>query len=76
LATGTRTSSKKTSFRWCPPSSDRIGRIVMPGVFRSISRKEMPSCRLLPVPPPVRTNANTQSAQWAVLVQIFCPLTM
>ena len=50
-----------------------IGRTVMPGVFMSISRNEMPSC-FLPLSS-VRTRANIMSAQWAIEVQIFWPLT-
>ena len=46
FSTGTFTSSKKTSLTSWPPSIRMIGRTVMPGVFMSISRKEMPSWRL------------------------------
>ena len=38
------TLSKKTSLTSWSSSSMMIGRTVMPGVFMSISRKEMPSC--------------------------------
>ena len=50
-----------------------IGRTVMPGVFMSISRKEMPSCAL--AVGSVRTRQNIQSAYCASVVQIFWPLT-
>ncbi len=40
------TSSKNTSFTSWPPSIRMSGRTVMPGVFMSISRNEMPSWRL------------------------------
>ena len=46
FSTGTFTSVKNTSFRWWLPSMEMIGRTSMPGVFMSISRKEMPSWRL------------------------------
>jgi hypothetical protein len=46
----------------------------MPGVFMSISRKEMPSCGLPSVE--VRTRQKIQSAVWASVVQVFWPLTM
>ena len=46
----------------------------MPADFMSISRKEMPSCRLPSFE--VRTRQKIQSAQWALVVQIFWPLTM
>ena len=36
--TGTRTSSKKTSLKPCPPSMLISGRTVIPGVFMSSSR--------------------------------------
>ena len=51
-----------------------IGRTVTPGVFMSISRKEMPSCGLDSVS--VRTRQKIQSPQWAYEVQVFWPLTM
>ena len=60
LATGTRTSSKKTSFRLCSPSIEMIGLMRMPGVFMSMSRKLMPSCRRAEAS--VRTRQNIQSA--------------
>ena len=49
------------------------GRTVMPGVFMSMSRKEMPSWRFSP--DVVRTRQNIQSACWAKVVQILWPLT-
>jgi hypothetical protein len=63
LRAGTRTSSKNTWLRWCAPSIETIGRMVMPGERRSISRKEMPCCGL--TSGSVRTSAKIQSAQWA-----------
>ena len=45
----------------------------MPGDFMSISRKEMPSWRLPSLE--VRTRQKIQSAKWALVVQIFWPLT-
>ena len=51
-----------------------IGRTVTPGVFMSISRKEMPSCGL--ASGLVRTRQKIQSPQWANEVQVFWPLTM
>ena len=45
----------------------------MPGVAMSIRMKEMPSCRL-PSLEDVRTRQKIQFAQWAAVVQIFCPL--
>ena len=74
FATGTFTSVKKTSFRWWLPSMEMIGRTSIPGVFMSISRKEMPSCRFAAAGS-VRTRQKHQSALCAVLVQIFWPLT-
>ena len=50
-----------------------IGRTVIPGVFMSISRKEMPSCFL--AAGSVRTRQKIQSAYCASVVQIFWPLT-
>ncbi|MNC93250.1 hypothetical protein D3C83_98340 [compost metagenome] len=43
FSTGTLTFSSQTSLTSCSPPSVMIGRTVMPGVFMSISRKEMPS---------------------------------
>ena len=51
-----------------------MGFTVMPGVFMSISRKEMPSCGL-PVAS-VRTRQKIQSAQWPIVFQVLEPLTM
>jgi hypothetical protein len=50
-----------------------IGRTVTPGLFRSISRKEMPCCGL-PLAW-VRTRQKIQSAHCAMVVQVFWPLT-
>ena len=50
-----------------------IGRTVTPGVFMSISRKEMPSCFL--AVGSVRTRQKIQSAYCASVVQVFWPLT-
>ena len=55
------------------PSIRTMGRTLMPGVFMSISRNEMPSWRL-PLPS-VRTRQKIQSACWAMVVQIFWPVT-
>ena len=49
------------------------GRTVMPGVAMSISRNEMPACRLPSVE--VRTRQKIQSAHWAQVVHILDPLT-
>jgi hypothetical protein len=73
FSTGTRTSSRNTSFRVWASSMAMIGRTVIPGVFRSTSRKEMPAWGLPSVL--VRTSRNSHSAQWASEVQIFWPLT-
>ena len=61
FATGTLTSSKNTSFTSWPPSIRISGRTVMPGVFMSMSRNEMPSWRLA-APESVRTRQKIQSA--------------
>ena len=74
MSTGTFTSSKNTSFRWWLPSIEMIGRTVIPGVFMSTSRNEMPSCRLRAFGS-VRTRTKHQSALCAVEVQIFWPFT-
>ncbi|MND01595.1 hypothetical protein D3C83_206430 [compost metagenome] len=50
------------------------GRTVMPGVFMSMSRKEMPSWRLDRLES-VRTRQKIQSAMCPSVVQIFWPLT-
>jgi hypothetical protein len=77
LATGTRTLSKKVSLISCSPSagpsSVGIGRMVMPGVFMSISRKLMPFWRISSLE--VRTRQNIQSAHCASVVQVFEPLS-
>ena len=54
------TSSKNTSLTSWPPSMVWIGRTVMPGVFMSIRRKEMPSCFF--AAGSVRTRQKIQSA--------------
>ncbi|MOA19089.1 hypothetical protein D3C78_1394440 [compost metagenome] len=73
FSTGTRTLSKNTSLTSCSPSRVMIGRTVMPGVFMSISRKEMPRCCC--ASGSVRTRQKIQSACWARVVQIFWPFT-
>ena len=73
FSTGTFTSSKNTSLTSRPPSMVWIGRTVMPGVFMSISRKEMPSCFL--AAGSVRHRQKIQSAYCASVVQVFWPLT-
>ncbi len=50
-----------------------IGRTVMPGVFMSISRNEMPSCFFAPLS--VRTRQNIMSAYWPSVVHVFWPFT-
>ncbi|MCY1547288.1 hypothetical protein D9M68_833350 [compost metagenome] len=71
---GTRTFSRKTSVRPWPPSMEMIGRTVMPGVFKTMSRNEMPRCGL--TVRSVRTRKKPQSEIVASLVQIFWPLTI
>ncbi|MNL75396.1 hypothetical protein D3C87_2011940 [compost metagenome] len=51
-----------------------MGRTVMPGVFMSISKKEMPVCFVPSVL--VRTRQKIQLACWPSVVQVFWPLTM
>ena len=51
------------------PSAVMIGSTEMPGVFMSISRKEIPSCGL--ASGLVRTRQKIQSPQWANEVQVF-----
>ena len=74
FSTGTFTLSKKTSFTSWPPSAMMIGFTVMPGVFMSISRNEMPSCGF--DFESVRTRQKIQSAQWPIVFQVFDPFTM
>jgi hypothetical protein len=50
-----------------------IGSTLMPGVFMSMRRKEIPSCGLPSLE--VRTRQKIQSAHCATEVQIFEPLT-
>jgi hypothetical protein len=68
------TLSKNTSFTSWPPSAMMIGFTVMPGVFMSISRNEMPSCGL--ALGSVRTRQKIQSAQWPIVFQVLDPFTM
>ena len=73
---GTLTSSKNTWLISCAPSagpsSVTNGDTVTPGVCISISRNEMPSCRLPSFE--VRTRQKIISACCAIVVQIFVPL--
>ena len=64
----------RRSRAWAP-SSMMIGRTVMPGVFMSISRKEMPSCglRLGDRCAPGRRSSRPSGRS---VVQVFWPLTM
>ena len=66
------TSSKNTSFTSQPPSMVWIGRTVMPGGLISASRNDMPSCFF--TAGSVRASRKIQSACWASVVQVFCPL--
>ena len=49
-----------------------IGLTVTPGVFMSHRKNEMPSCFF--TLPSVRASTKIQSAYWAKVVQVFCPL--
>ncbi len=69
----TSTLSSHTSFTSCSPSMRAIGRTVMPGVFMSMSRNEIPSCERPSVE--VRTRQNIQSARCPRVFQVFWPLT-
>src|SRR5438067_103989 len=50
-----------------------MGRTVMPGVFMSMSRKEIPDCCL--AFGSVRTRQKMKSAYWAWVIHVFWPLT-
>ncbi|HYQ80061.1 MAG TPA: hypothetical protein VEP68_01100 [Anaeromyxobacteraceae bacterium] len=50
-----------------------MGRTVTPRVRMSTSRKEMPAWAL--AEGSVRTRQKIQSACWARVIQVFCPLT-
>ncbi|SLH87920.1 Uncharacterised protein [Mycobacteroides abscessus subsp. abscessus] len=72
LLLGTRTLSKKTWFCTSSPEVITSGRISMPGLVMSMSRKVMPSC-FLPVRA-VRTRQKIQLASVAWVVQILLPV--
>ncbi len=72
LATGTRTSSRKTSANSAGPASVRSGRTVIPGASIGIASQEMPRCR--GAAGSVRTSSSHQSAISAWEVQVFCPV--
>ncbi len=55
------------------PPVVRKGFTVMPGVFMSQRRKLMPLCFL--AAGSVRTSMKIQSAYWAYVVHVFCPVT-
>ena len=74
FSTGTLTFSSQTSFTSCAPSIVMIGRTVMPGVFMSMSRNEMPCC-CFGAFGSVRTRQKIQSAYWPSVFQVFWPLT-
>ena len=71
---GTRTLSKNTSQNSLSAAMFRIGRTVMPGVFRSTSRKLMPDCFSTVLS--VRTSMNMWVPSAPQVVQVFCPFTM
>ena len=71
---GTRTSSKKTSLKWWRLAMLTSGRTVIPGVFMSIRKNEMPRC--LGASGSLRARQKIQSACCAPEVQIFWPLMM
>ena len=72
LATGTRTSSKKTSLNSLLPRMVSRGRMSMPGVSMGTINQEIPLC--FGASGSVRTSSSQYWATWAWLVQIFCPL--
>jgi hypothetical protein len=71
LATGTRTSFKKTSQNSELPSTVWIGRISMPGAFMGRISHEMPLC--FGASGSVRTRNSPTSAIWPNEHQIFWP---
>lgn len=73
LATGTRTSSRKTSANSVEPASVRSGRTVIPGASMGMASQVMPRC--LRAAGSVRTSSSHQSATSACEVQILDPLT-
>src|SRR6218665_2372389 len=74
FSAGTRTSSKNSAQNSGSPAGVWMGRIVMPGVRRSHSRKLMPACFLAFLS--VRTSMKIWLASCASVVHIFWPLTM
>ena len=71
LATGMRTSLRKSSANSVVPSMVRSGRISMPGASIGMMSQVMP--RFLSSP--VRTSSSQKSATSAWEVQIFEPVT-
>ena len=74
LATGTRTSDRKTSLKCADLLICTNGRISIPGVDMSTNKKVMPLC--LGASGSVRTRTKLQSQNCAELFHTFCPLTM
>src|SRR3546814_9943721 len=74
LASGMRTSVRKVSLNSLAPEIWRIGRVSIPGVFISTTKKVSPLC--LGTVGSVRTTRIPQSVRCAQLDQTFCPLTI
>ena len=73
FATGMRTSVRNISLNSLLSVSDFMGRTSMPGVSIGITSHVMPLC--FGAVASVRTSSSQKSATWALLVQIFWPLT-
>ena len=73
LAAGTRQSTKDSSAvsEQCQPIFSSVRTTVKPGVSRSITSSEMPSCP----GPPVRTAVVTKSARFPEVMYVFVPVT-
>ena len=71
LATGMRTSLRKSSANSVVPSMVRSGRISIPGESMGMMSQVMPRFRSSPV----RTSSSQKSATSACDVQIFEPVT-
>ncbi|MOA06730.1 hypothetical protein D3C78_1263900 [compost metagenome] len=68
------TLSKNTSQKWLSPDRSWMGRTVTPGRLRSTITCDRPLCRSA-ASPEVRTSAIMYWQWWALVVQIFWPLS-
>ena len=76
MSSGTKTSSRATSLKWCEPSRYGIGEIVTPSACRSTISWERPACFLPSSIGDVRQRTAKKWFTCASLVHTLVPVTV